>query len=84
MIAASVESIRELGIIADNKFKFDKHMEEIAEKASGVVNKDTLNVLYKSLVRPILEYCAPVCNPFTRFFYKKLVYKKLVLRWPKF
>ena len=69
----SVESIRDLGIIADNKFKFDKHIAEIAKKASGVlasikrtmkfVNKETFNALYKSLVRPILEYCAPVWNP---------------------
>ena len=33
----SVESIRDLGIIADNKFKFDKHIAEIAKKASGVL-----------------------------------------------
>ena len=68
----SVESIRDLGIIADKKFKFDKHIVEIAKKASGVltsiqrtmkfVNKETFNALYKSLVRPILEYCAPVWN----------------------
>ena len=28
----SVESIRDLGIIADNKFKFDKHIAEVAKK----------------------------------------------------
>ena len=27
------------------------------------VNKETFNALYKSLVRPILEYCVPVWNP---------------------
>ena len=51
----SVESIRDLGIIADNEFKFDKHIAEIAKKASDVlasikrtmkfVNKETLNAL---------------------------------------
>ena len=56
----SVESIRDLGIIADKKFKFDKHIAEIAKKASGVlasikrtmkfVNKETFNARYKSLV----------------------------------
>ena len=60
----SVKLIRDLGIIADNKFKFDKHIAEIGKKASGVlasntrtmkfVNKETFNALYKSLVRPIL------------------------------
>ena len=69
----SEESIWDLGIIADTKFKFDKHIAEIAKKASDVlasikrtmklINKDTFNALYKSLVRPILEYCAPVWNP---------------------
>lgn len=28
----SVDSIRDLGIIADNKFKFDKNIAEIAKK----------------------------------------------------
>ena len=69
-----VDSIRDLGIIADNKLKFDKHIAEIAKRAnSGLasikrtmkfVNKETFNALYKSLVRPILEYCAPVWNPY--------------------
>ena len=61
-------------IIADNKFKFDKHIAEIAKQANGVlvsikrtlkfINKETFNALYKSLVRPILEYCAPFWNPY--------------------
>ena len=72
-VIKSVESMRDLGIIADNKFKFDNHIAELARKDSGVlasikrtmkfVNKETFNALYKSLVRPILEYCVPVWNP---------------------
>ena len=37
MTIKSVESIRDLGIITDNKFKFDKHIPEITKKANGVL-----------------------------------------------
>ena len=75
-------------IIADNKFKFDKHIAEIAKQANGVlvsikrtlkfINKETFNALYKSLVRPILEYCAPVWNPCK---IKQIKTLELVQRW---
>ena len=37
MTIKSVESIRDLGIITDNKFKFDKHIAEITNKTNGVL-----------------------------------------------
>jgi len=50
-----------------------KHVEEVVHKANKVLcllkctlggkNKDIFSILYKTLVRPILEYACPVWSP---------------------
>ena len=56
-----------------NDLKWSKHVEQIAHKANrelgllkhtvGGKNKDIFSNLYKTLVRPILEYAYPVWSP---------------------
>ena len=65
-----VQYEKDLGVIFDTDLKFSQHIQENITKANqriGLIrrnfkylNKTTFLMLYKSLVRPILEYCSPV------------------------
>ena len=67
---------KDLGVTFDSGMKFESHIRSIASKGNsrvGIIRKTfcTLNtenfpLLYKSLVRPILEYCTPIWSPFQR------------------
>ena len=62
-----------LGVIIDEKLKFDKHTEVQANKANKVLgllrrsfetlDNETLVWRFKALVRPHLEYCNTVTYP---------------------
>jgi hypothetical protein len=64
---------RDLGIIVDNRLKLDAHTESQINKASSklavirrsfnYLEPDTFCTLYKSLVRPHLEYCNAITYP---------------------
>ena len=64
---------KDLGVIIDEKLKFDKNTEAQANKANKVLglirrsfetlDKETLVWLFKALVRPHLEYCNTVTYP---------------------
>ena len=71
-----LEAVREendLGVIVDEKLKFDTHTVTQANKANRVLglvrrtfdnmDEEMLVLLYKSLVRPHLEYCHAVVYP---------------------
>lgn len=73
-VVASVDSIKDLGVILDSKLLFEKHIEGIVQRAfrslgfilrmsQGFQNSQSLILLYQSLVRPILEYATPAWNP---------------------
>ena len=63
----------DLGVIFDNKLSFDQHIQKKINKANQVLgiikrtfsflDKDTFLRLYKSLVRPHLEYANVIWNP---------------------
>ena len=65
---------RDLGVLVDNQCLFRQHVSTVCQKAyraSNVFfrcfNTDNANALirvYKSFVRPLLEYCSTVWNPF--------------------
>ncbi len=62
-----------MGVIISSDLSWSKHVEEIVNKANKVLglitcivgnrNKDVFSLLYKSLVRPILEYACPLWDP---------------------
>ena len=63
----SVESENDLGIIKDKNFKFTEQCADVVRKANQMLeiikckikykSKDAIIKLYKTLVRPHLEYC---------------------------
>ena len=69
-----VEEMKDLGVVMDNKLKFDKHIAEISRKATGVlasikrtmsfIDRNVFIGLYKSLVRRLLEKSVSVWNPY--------------------
>ena len=72
-ILQQVTKEKDLGVIIDHEMKFHKQTAAAAKKANGVLgiikksfsllDKVTLPLLYKSLVRPHLEYANVVWGP---------------------
>ena len=75
-ILESVEEERDLGVIIQSNLKVDKQCAKAAKIANSVldmirrsfINKgvDIILPLYKSLVRPRLDYCVQAWSPFLR------------------
>ena len=69
-----MRNIKDLGVTISFDLSWSDHIQEVVNKANkvlGVIKRvlgaNSLNefsLLYKSLVRPILEYVAPVWCPF--------------------
>jgi hypothetical protein len=73
---AESEAEKDLGVTVDNKLAFRKHVSQSTAKANRTVgiircsftslSEKTFVTLYKSLVRPALEYGHSVWNPQTK------------------
>ena len=73
-ILKSAKNIKDLGITISYNLSWSDHIDEVVNKANkvlGVIKRvlgsnsvNEFSLLYKSLVRPILEYAAPVWCPF--------------------
>ena len=71
-----VDSEKDLGIDIDNQLTFDNHISRIVKKANAIVgmirrsfvhlDAEIFKRLFTSIVRPHLEYGAPVWNPHTK------------------
>ena len=69
-----IEEEKDLGVIISRDLKWHKQVTTSAKKANKMLglikntftymNKEMFNVLYKTLVRPHLEYCPQVWSPF--------------------
>ena len=67
------EQVQDLGVLLSSKLDFSPHINQIVDKACSKAawvlsvfqcrNVDTMMTLYKSMVRPLLEYCCPLWNP---------------------
>ena len=72
----SVESVKDLGVTIEYDLSWGKHVSYIVNKANKVLgvikrslgndNRHALSCLFKWLVRPILEYAAPVWSPYQK------------------
>ena len=72
-ILSHSETEKDLGVEVDRQLRFTEHIYNKAKKANSIVavirrsfrnlNKETLPKLFKGIVRPHLEYAAPVWNP---------------------
>ena len=71
-----VDEEKDLGVLIDNEFKFHKQtamaikkgksLLGLIKKSFAVIDKRTLPILYKALVRPHLEYGNVIWGPFFR------------------
>ena len=69
-ILECVQEEKDLGVIMNNKFKVGSHCAKVTKKTNQVLgliyrtfsnkNKNIIIKLYKSLVRPHLDYCCQV------------------------
>ena len=69
----NTDNVKDLGVIVDETRKFEKQTSEQIKKANGVLasitrtirymDKSVFTMLYKSIVRPILEFCGAIWNP---------------------
>ena len=72
----AVEKEKDLGVIIDKGFTFTEHIAAVVKKTNqmlGIIKrkvknktKDIIVRLYKALVRPHLEYCVQLWNPFLK------------------
>ena len=72
----AVSEEKDLGISFNDNLTFEKHINEKVNKANSLVgmvrrtfvylDKDVFKVLFISIVRPHLEYGAPIWNPYTK------------------
>ena len=72
----SVESVKDLGVTINYHLSCGKHVSYIVNKANKVLgvikrslgndNRHAFSCLFKLLVRPILEYAAPVWSPYQK------------------
>jgi len=71
-----VNTVTDLGVSVDNELSFSQHVYDninMAYKMVGIIKrvflcltKDSFLILFKSLVRPHLEYAHSVWNPYKR------------------
>ena len=74
---STIKDIREqtdLGVQMDESLRFEKQISNVVQKANGVlasikrtfkyINIDSFPALYKSFVRPHLEYCNSIWSPY--------------------
>lgn len=69
-------SEKDLGVWIDNRLDFDRHIVTKVQKANGIIalvrkcfskiTLETFNTIYKSIIRPHLEYCNQVWHPYMR------------------
>ena len=77
-----LDSISDLGVHFDSQLKFDIHIDEKINKAYsflGIIKRnftylstDAFITLYKSLVRPHLEYAVQVWSPYSVAYITKI------------
>ena len=73
----SVEVEKDLGVYTDNQLKFTKHCQEKINTATRIIryirhtfkyiDEDLFLMLYKSLIRPHLEFSSTVWSPYLKY-----------------
>jgi len=85
-----VSTVKYLGIVIDDKFKFSKHISYAAERSSKLIhclsksakltwglNHKALQTIYKGAVLPLLLYGAPVRAEAMKFEYNRIKYVRV-------
>ena len=76
------DSTRYLGVELQSNMSWNRHMDQAVKKVNStlgflrrnlrVSNEQTKSSAYFSMVRPIVEYCSIVWNPYTTEYIKKV------------
>ena len=89
----SVNVYKDLGLFTASNLSWNQHVDKITAKANSVLglvkrtcrdlkDSDTMNRLYCSLVRPLLEYSCETWNPHTKRNIDKLeAVQRRATRW---
>ena len=74
---------KDLGVLVDSDLNWTQHIQKSISKARSLIgwtcrnvisrDKDVLLNIYKSLVRPHLEYCTQLWNPIAKFGKWKII-----------
>ena len=77
-----VDSVKDIGVIIDNRLKFDVHINHIVSRAHRIANLihkcfvskhlPTLTLAFTTYVRPLLEYATCVWSPHSVGLVKKI------------
>ena len=77
-----VDSEKDLGVTFENNLKFESHITNCVNKAQRVLSlirrsfdymeRDMFLILYKSIVRPLLEYSTTVWSPYLKKDIRKI------------
>ena len=77
-----VDEEKDLGVTFESNLKFDKHINNIVSKAQRTLalikhtfdymDRDMFLILYKSIIRPLLEYATCVWSPYLKKDIRKL------------
>ena len=78
----NVEEQRDLGVLVDSQLSFEKHIKQCVKKAYrswwiirrtfGRLRPKMFNLLFKSYVRPHVEYCPQVWSPYKKGLIKMI------------
>ena len=74
LVIQASSSYKDLGVIMSRDLSWSNHVDTLVNKANKVLgllkrtigskNREIFSVLYRSLVRPLLEYASPVWSPY--------------------
>ena len=77
-----VEHAKSLGLIIDDRLSWSNHMKELCRKVSSaigalgrirsLISQFTAVQIYKALIQPHFDYCAPVWDGFSSYLCEKL------------
>ena len=78
----NVEEQRDLGVLVDSHLNFEKHIKQCVKKAYGSwwiikrtfdkLRPKVFNLLFKTYVRPHVEYCPQVWSPYKKGLIQKI------------
>ena len=81
-LISRTDSLECLGVMLDERLRWDLHVEKTCKKAGGViavmkrikpfVPDDTLQTIYRAMIQPYFDYCSPLWGNCSAYLKGKL------------